>query len=81
MQLYVPTANRQEEMMPCVPSALLKSSGDQQCDGLLLWLEEHVCRLQSGMITVREEDDRKMICQFPHKPPLCSIAVTNSVQG
>lgn len=82
MQLYVGTGNllRKGEMMACVPDALLKSSGDQQCDGLLLWLEEHAHRLESGMITVREEDNLKTICQFPEEPPLCSTAVTNGVQ-
>ena len=66
--------------MPCVPTALLKSSGDEQCDGLLAWLEEHGRRLESGMITVREEENLKSICQFPEKPPLCTTAVTNGVQ-
>ena len=82
MQLYVGTANLSEqgEMMPCVPTALLKSSGDEQCDGLLAWLEEHGRRLESGMITVREEENLKSICQFPEKPPLCTTAVTNGVQ-
>ncbi|KAK9672220.1 hypothetical protein RND81_12G085300 [Saponaria officinalis] len=80
-QLYVGTANlRDGEMMPCVPSALLKCSGDQQSDGVLLWLEEHGRRLQNGMITIREEGDFKSICQFPDKPPLCTTAVTNGVQ-
>jgi len=82
MQLYVGTANliKQGEMMPCVPTSLLKSSTDQQCDGLLLWLEEHGRRLESGMITVREEENVKSICQFPEKPPLCTTVVTNGIQ-
>ncbi|KAL9233187.1 hypothetical protein vseg_008216 [Gypsophila vaccaria] len=80
-QLFAGTANlRDGEMMPCVPGALLKSSGDQRPDGLLLWLEEHERRLQNGMITVREVDGFKSICQFPDKPPLCTTAVTNGVQ-
>lgn len=81
MQLYVSTANLSEQGEICVPTSLLKSSdGDQQCDGLLLWLEEHGRRMESGMITVREEENVKSICQFPEKPPLCTTAVTNGVQ-
>ncbi|XP_021751930.1 F-box protein SKIP16-like [Chenopodium quinoa] len=81
-QLYVGTAMLREdgEMIPCVPDALLKSSSNQQCDGVLLWLEEHNRRLHSGMITVLEQENLKSISQFPEKPPLCSTAVTNGVQ-
>ncbi|KAH9606893.1 hypothetical protein KSS87_019727 [Heliosperma pusillum] len=81
-QLYVGTANLREdgEMMACIPKALLTCNGNEQSDGLLLWLEEHGRRLKSGMITVREEDGWNMICQFPEKPPLCTTAVTNGVQ-
>lgn len=81
-QLYVGTTMLREdgEMMPCVPDALLKSSRNQQCDGVLLWLEEHGRRLHSGMVSVREEGNLKSISQFPEKPPLCSTAVTNGVQ-
>lgn len=81
-QLYVGTTLLREdgEMMPCVPDTLLNSSSNQQCDGLLLWLEEHSRRLHSGMITVVEKGNQKIISQFPDKPPLCSTAVTNGVQ-
>ncbi|KAL2920917.1 F-box protein SKIP16 [Bienertia sinuspersici] len=81
-QLYVGSAVFREdgEMMPCVPEALLKSSGDEQVDGVLLWLEEHGRRLLSGMVSIRKEGNLKSICQFPEKPPLCSTAVTNGVQ-
>lgn len=81
-QLYVGTAVLREdgEMMPCVPELLFKFSGNQQCDGVLLWLEEHNRRLHSGMITVLQKGNLKSISQFPEKPPLCSSAVTNGVQ-
>ncbi|KAJ0236080.1 F-box protein SKIP16 [Hirschfeldia incana] len=81
-ELYTGTSTRQ--MLPCVPESLVRSvhdlDGDQQQDAMLLWLEEHGRRLQSGVIKVREQDNVKSISLFPEVPPLCSVAVTNGVQ-
>ncbi|VVA90158.1 unnamed protein product [Arabis nemorensis] len=81
-QLYTATSTRQ--MLPCVPDSLVRSvhdvSGEQQQDALLLWLEEHARRLQTGTIKVREQENIKSISLFPEIPPLCSVAVTNGVQ-
>nr|XP_011457254.1 PREDICTED: F-box protein SKIP16 isoform X2 [Fragaria vesca subsp. vesca] len=85
-QLYVGTANLlpDAEMLPCVPNALLNSvhdhNGDQQQDGMLLWLEEHYRRLENGIIRLREQEAMRSISQFPEESPLCSTAVTNGVQ-
>lgn len=85
-QLYTGTRNltTDGEMIPCVPSALISSvhnvKGTQQQDATLLWLEEHVRRLQHGMIKVRKEGKVKSISLFPEEPPLCSLAVTNGVK-
>uniref|UniRef100_A0A2P2IU14 ApaG domain-containing protein n=1 Tax=Rhizophora mucronata TaxID=61149 RepID=A0A2P2IU14_RHIMU len=84
-QLYVGTKNYllDGEMIPCVPNSLINSvhdfSGNNQQDGMLLWLEEHANRLEKGIIKIREGDFRS-ICQFPEVPPLCSTAVTNNVK-
>ncbi|KAJ8755116.1 hypothetical protein K2173_018914 [Erythroxylum novogranatense] len=85
-QLYVATGNllMDGDMLPCVPSALICSvhdlKSDNQQDAMLLWLEEHGRRLQSGAIKIREEVSVRSICQFPEEPPLCSTAVTNGVK-
>lgn len=85
-QLYVGTRNlaTDEETMPCVPSGLLKSvhdlNSDHGQDAMLLWLEEHGRRLQSGIIKVREERNFRGISQFPEEPPLCTAAITNGVK-
>ncbi|KAK2970925.1 hypothetical protein RJ640_021178 [Escallonia rubra] len=85
-QLYVGTANliSDGEMIPCVPNGLISSVHDpkdsQQQDAMLLWLEEHVRRLEGGIIKVREEGKRRGINLFPEQPPQCSTAVTNGVQ-
>lgn len=85
-QLYVGTRNlfSDVEMLPCVPRTLI-SLGDgidvaQQQDAMLLWLEEHVRRLQNGIIRVREEDEVRSISLFPEEPPLCSTAITRNVK-
>ncbi|KAL8104375.1 hypothetical protein AgCh_028546 [Apium graveolens] len=85
-QLYVGTRNFFEdgEFFPCVPPGLIRSihdAGDcQQQDAMLLWLEEHIRRLESGMIKVREEKKTRSINLFPEQSTLCSTAVTNGVQ-
>ncbi|XP_022734593.1 F-box protein SKIP16-like isoform X2 [Durio zibethinus] len=85
-QLYVCTRSHPTdgEMIECVPNALVRSvhdlHGDQQQDAMLLWLEEHGCRLENGIIKVREERNVRSISLFPEVPPQCSTAVTNGVQ-
>ncbi|XP_022722495.1 F-box protein SKIP16-like [Durio zibethinus] len=85
-QLFVGTRNLSTdgEMIQCVPNALIRSvhdlHGDRQQDAMLLWLEEHVRRLEDGIIKVREEGNVRSINLFPEVPPLCSTAVTNGVQ-
>ncbi|KAJ4730394.1 F-box protein SKIP16 [Rhynchospora pubera] len=82
-QLYVGTQNlTHEELMPCVPGSLVKlgdSAGVLQ-DGLMVWLEEHLRRLQSGAIGTRILRKYNSISLFPEAPPLCSTAVTNGVK-
>lgn len=81
-QLYTGTSTRQ--LLPCVPDSLVRSvhdiNGDQQQDAMLLWLEEHGRRLQTGTIKIRQQENIKSISLFPEVPPLCSVAVTNGVQ-
>ncbi|XP_030940862.1 F-box protein SKIP16 isoform X6 [Quercus lobata] len=85
-QLHVGTVNlaTEGEMIPCVPNALISSvhdsNGDQQQDAMLLWLEEHACRLENGMIKLREERGTRSISLFPEEPPFCSTAITNGVK-
>ncbi|KAJ0526446.1 putative ApaG domain, F-box-like domain superfamily, ApaG domain superfamily protein [Helianthus annuus] len=85
-QLYVGTRNllSRGEMMPCVPNGLIASvhdsrSGSQQ-DAMLLWLEEHVRRLENGIIKLREEGNIRSISLFPEQSPTCSLATTYGVQ-
>nr|CAD1819930.1 unnamed protein product [Ananas comosus var. bracteatus] len=68
------------DMMPCVPKALVRLADDTPQDGLLLWLEEHCRRLQSGMIRTRVSRKLRSISLYPEAPPSCSLAVTNGVQ-
>ncbi|GMY32568.1 F-box protein SKIP16 isoform X1 [Fagus crenata] len=85
-QLHVGTVNlaTDGEMISCVPNALISSvhdlSGDQQQDAMLLWLEEHGRRLETGIIKLRGEGDYRTISLFPEEPPLCSTAITNGVK-
>ncbi|KAG9441838.1 hypothetical protein H6P81_017692 [Aristolochia fimbriata] len=85
-QLYVGTGNlhTKGEMLPCVPDTLIPSGHEmnvcQQTDAMLLWLEEHGRRLQSGVIRVRREGEIRSISLFPELPPLCSTAITNGVR-
>ncbi|KAG5375635.1 hypothetical protein IGI04_040231 [Brassica rapa subsp. trilocularis] len=78
-QLYTENTSS-HQMLPCVPESLVCINGDQQQDAMLLWLEEHGRRLQTGATKVREQDNIKSISLFPEIPPLCSIFVTNGVQ-
>lgn len=84
-KLFVGTKNIQiGEMLPCVPNVLTTSvhdrNGDQQQDAMLLWLEEHGRRLESGIIKLHEEGNIRGISLFPEETPLCSTAVTNGVK-
>lgn len=85
-KLYVGTRNLSNygEMLPCVPDELITSvhdcNGDQQQDAMLLWLEEHGRRLESGIIKIREGGNIRGISLFPEETPFCSAAVTNGVK-
>lgn len=85
-ELYVGTVNLQRdgEMLPCVPTALISSvhdsNVDQQQDAMLLWLEEHGRRLESGIIKLRQEKNFRSISQFPEESPLCTTAITYGVK-
>ncbi|KAJ0888775.1 putative ApaG domain-containing protein [Helianthus annuus] len=85
-QLYVGTRNllSRGEMMPCVPNGLIASVHDSrrrsQQDAMLLWLEEHVRRLENGIIKLREEGNIRSISLFPEQSPTCSLATTYGVQ-
>ncbi|KAF5207243.1 F-box protein skip16 [Thalictrum thalictroides] len=76
-QLYVGTNNLSTdgEMMPCVsvPAVI-------QRDSMLLWLEEHARRLETGIIHLRHQGKIPRINLFPQEAPFCSTAVTNGVQ-
>ncbi|KAF9611757.1 hypothetical protein IFM89_034940 [Coptis chinensis] len=63
------------EMMPCVLVPAIS-----QCHTMLLWLEEHGRRLESGIIRLREEGKLRSINLFPEAAPSCSTAVTSGVQ-
>jgi F-box protein 3 len=83
-QLYVGTQNMvtDGELMPCVPESLIKlgDGADMLQDGLMVWLEEHLRRLQSGVIGTRVLRKYNSMSLFPEAPPLCSTAVTNGVK-
>ncbi|KAG8089656.1 hypothetical protein GUJ93_ZPchr0011g27213 [Zizania palustris] len=88
-QLYVGTKSFKSDggMMPCVPSIMLPVHGnkDMPLDGLLLWLEEHFRRLQSGMIKLQHYnynymDNARHICLYPEEPPSYSSAVTYGIK-
>uniref|UniRef100_A0A0E0MEJ5 ApaG domain-containing protein n=1 Tax=Oryza punctata TaxID=4537 RepID=A0A0E0MEJ5_ORYPU len=81
-QLYVGTINLQHgEMLPCVPKSLIRPTNiDIPQDGLLLWLEEHLRRLQNGMIKTRVLKTSRYISLFPEAPPSCTSAMTNGVK-
>jgi F-box protein 3 len=81
-ELYVGTNNLLlGEMLPCVPKALIKPTDNElPQDGLLLWLEEHLRRLQNGMIKTRLLMKSRYISLYPEAPPSCTSAVTNGVK-
>uniref|UniRef100_A0A0E0F4K4 ApaG domain-containing protein n=1 Tax=Oryza meridionalis TaxID=40149 RepID=A0A0E0F4K4_9ORYZ len=81
-QLYVGTINLQDgEMLPCVPKSLIRPTNtDMPQDGLLLWLEEHLRRLQNGMIKTRMLKTSRYISLFPEASPSCTSAMTNCVK-
>lgn len=76
-QIYVGTSNlfTDGEMIPCVSVPALS-----QRDAMLLWLEEHGRRLETGIVRLREHHKLRRIDLFPEAPPLCSTAVTNGVK-
>ncbi|XP_062198149.1 F-box protein SKIP16-like isoform X2 [Phragmites australis] len=81
-QLYVGTNNLPKgEMIPCVPKSLIRpTDNDMPQDGLLLWLEEHLRRLQNGMIKIRMLMTSRYISLYPEAPPSCTSAMTNGVK-
>ncbi|KAL3506765.1 hypothetical protein ACH5RR_032147 [Cinchona calisaya] len=85
-QLHVGARNLTSdgEMFPCVPGSLISSvhdaKGSQVQDAMLLWLEEHGRRLESGIVKVRQEGKIRGINLFAELPPLCCTAVTNGVK-
>ncbi|KAL6875645.1 hypothetical protein ACP4OV_013158 [Aristida adscensionis] len=81
-ELYVGTHNLPiGEMIPCVPKSLVRSTdNDMPQDGLLLWLEEHLRRLQNGMIKTRMLFKSRYISLYPEAPPSCTSAITNGVK-
>ncbi|KAG8090875.1 hypothetical protein GUJ93_ZPchr0011g28324 [Zizania palustris] len=81
-ELYVGTTNLQDgEMIPCVPKSLIRlSNNDIPQDGLLLWLEEHLRRLQDGMIMTRMLNTSRYISLFPEASLSCTSAMTNGVK-
>uniref|UniRef100_A0A0D9XR25 ApaG domain-containing protein n=1 Tax=Leersia perrieri TaxID=77586 RepID=A0A0D9XR25_9ORYZ len=81
-ELYVGTINLQDgEMLPCVPKSLIRpTNSDMPQDGLLLWLEEHLRRLQNGMIKTRMRKTSRYISLFPEAAPSCTSAMTNGVK-
>lgn len=88
-QLYVGTEYLKEdgEVMSCVPKSLIRltmdDNNDMPQDGLLLWLEEHLRRLQSGLIKVEGYSSQKIarhISIYPAALPYCSSAVAHGVK-
>ncbi|RLM69297.1 hypothetical protein C2845_PM17G07000 [Panicum miliaceum] len=87
-QLYVVTKNFKSdgEMMPCVPNSLIRlhtDNNDMPQDGLLLWLEAHLRKLQSGLIKAQIPNfrrDARHISLYPETPPTCSTAVTHGIK-
>jgi F-box protein 3 len=81
-ELYVGTNNlREGEMIPCVPKSLIRlTDNNMPQDGLLLWLEEHLRRLQSGMIKTRMLMTAKYLSLYPELPPSCISATTSGVK-
>ncbi|KAL5204812.1 hypothetical protein ABZP36_009683 [Zizania latifolia] len=86
-QLYVSTKSFKSDggMMPCVPSIMLPVHGnkDMPLDGLLLWLEEHLRRLQSGTIKLQRYNyvnNARHISLYPEEPPSYSSAVTYGIK-
>ncbi|XP_062182642.1 F-box protein SKIP16-like [Phragmites australis] len=81
-ELHVGTSNLPlGEMFPCVPKSLIRpTDNDMPQDGLLLWLEEHLRRLQHGMIKTRMLMTSRYISLYPEAPPSCTSAMTNGVK-
>ncbi|GJN28124.1 hypothetical protein PR202_gb16209 [Eleusine coracana subsp. coracana] len=81
-ELYVGTNNLPNgEMIPCVPKSLIRlTDNNMPQDGLLLWLEEHLRRLQSGMIKTRMLTTAKYLSLYPELPPSCISTMTNGVK-
>ncbi|KAL8116988.1 F-box protein SKIP16-like [Apium graveolens] len=71
------------QVCPCVPDDLIHSHNVRDCqkqDSLLLWLEEHGRRLESGLVNVSEEKNARYISLLPEESSLFYAAVTNGVK-
>ncbi|PWA55502.1 hypothetical protein CTI12_AA424690 [Artemisia annua] len=72
-------------LMPCVSNGLITTEQDSESgskqDGMLLWLEEYVRRLEMGFIRPRQEGNIRSISLFPEEPSLCSVATTSVGQS
>ncbi|PWA34921.1 hypothetical protein CTI12_AA614500 [Artemisia annua] len=83
-QLLVGTKNS-VSLMPCVSNGLITTEQDSESgskqDGMLLWLEEYVRRLEMGFIRPRQEGNIRSISLFPEEPSLCSVATTSVGQS
>ncbi|KAL6662338.1 hypothetical protein ACP70R_000197 [Stipagrostis hirtigluma subsp. patula] len=81
-ELYVGTHNLPiGETIPCVPKSLIRpTDNDMPQDGLLLWLEEHLRRLQNGMVKTRRLGTSRYISLYPEASPSCTSAMTNGVK-
>lgn len=88
-RLYVGTKywNEEREIMACVPKATIRLAVDDDHgmpqDGFLLWLEEHLSRLQDGLIKVQSCKFPMLarhISLYPVQLPYCSSASMHGIK-
>uniref|UniRef100_A0A0D9XR20 ApaG domain-containing protein n=1 Tax=Leersia perrieri TaxID=77586 RepID=A0A0D9XR20_9ORYZ len=88
-RLYVGTQywKNDRETMSCMPKSLIRLTMDDDHgmpqDGLLLWLEEHLRRLQTGLIKVQSCNFpmiSKYINLYPVQLPYCSSASMHGIK-
>lgn len=72
------------KLCPCLPDDLIHPIHNvrdcQKQYSLLMWLEEHGRRLESGFVNIREEKNARYISLLPEESSLCYAAVTNGVE-
>ncbi|KAF0896151.1 hypothetical protein E2562_019645 [Oryza meyeriana var. granulata] len=87
--LYVGTKywKEEREITACVPKSLIRLTMDDDHgmpqDGFLLWLEEHLRRLQDGLIKVQSCNFPVMarhISLYPVQLPYCSLASMHGIK-